>query len=507
MKKKLVAHFVAAAALIMIAGCVSGGASAAPVEFQQAGEHESILTMSGNVAIIQLDGKEEEIGITKFLQSGLAGHEWIGPIPTGPHNMVMKYTRSIDQYAHKVSVNKEISHGFLPGRSYRVSGWTEVKSEILTSKIDLVSISDIRLRILDATDESLYRIQNRKVMKIPTLYLGFRLNPITFSPDSSMIAYIDVTDIDICNAADGTLIKTIFGHKKEVVSVWFSADGRHIFSFALDNTVKQWDVGQGTEIKTISVGKANVTAYSPVANRIAAAVGKNIEVYDTDTGQKLTTFSAHKQRVHDMWFSPDGSTIISVSDPGMNYRKTDVLLWEAGSGKQISSVTLDFALYAAGWHPSGEHIAVGFFQDASSGGIGRGAAPMITILDGKTLDKQKEFDAFGEKVLTLSYSPDGTKILCVTSEESVSTINNAILLDAETGTELRVFTTNTNKAAIFYGGWNPAGTQVAFSTTRRRFDDTTIPNCYQIWDAGVNVHTPAPSADNSEIGNDTGKEL
>ncbi len=51
--------------------------------------------------------------------------------------------------------------------------------------------------------------------------------------------------------ADGTLVKEMAGHEKQVYSVTFHPDGKSLFTGDLGGSVRQWDTAAGTELKKL----------------------------------------------------------------------------------------------------------------------------------------------------------------------------------------------------------------------------------------------------------------
>jgi WD40 repeat protein len=69
----------------------------------------------------------------------------------------------------------------------------------------------------------------------------------------------------LCNAADGELRATLLGHKRGVVSLSFSPDGRTLASLSHDGTVRLWNVATGQELFTLIDDASHVksVAFTP----------------------------------------------------------------------------------------------------------------------------------------------------------------------------------------------------------------------------------------------------
>ena len=80
---------------------------------------------------------------------------------------------------------------------------------------------------------------------------------VVMSPDGKLLAAGSLdTVVRIWDAATGTLLDKLKGHKDSVYSVAFSPDGKFLVSGSLDKTLKMWDMAgvnharvQGEETK------------------------------------------------------------------------------------------------------------------------------------------------------------------------------------------------------------------------------------------------------------------
>lgn len=125
-------------------------------------------------------------------------------------------------------------------------------------------------------------------------------------------------------------IQRFEGHTKAVNAVAISADGRFALSGSGDNTLKLWDIEEGTCLRTFEGNTAKVESVALSADgRFAVSGGRdnNVKVWDTQTGKCLKTFEAHHS-VKVAAFSPD-RLALSGSFLGLS----DTLkLWDISTG-------------------------------------------------------------------------------------------------------------------------------------------------------------------------------
>ncbi|MDR1930368.1 MAG: WD40 repeat domain-containing protein, partial [Treponema sp.] len=212
---------------------------------------------------------------------------------------------------------------------------------------------------------------------------------------------------------------------------------------------------QGVNVLAVQSDSIDSIAFSPDGQRIAAATGKTIKLWNVETGQTIRTMTGHNFGVHMAAFSPDGTRIISVS-----YRAIKV--FDPNTGREISGIDSEDRIAFAACSPDGSSIAAvheeggeikiwnletgkatraiptagkgsGFKAADSPNGryIATGHSDSkIVILDIETARELRTLTGHGDDVNAIAFSPDGRRILSGSSD------NSAKLWDVQTGREL-----------------------------------------------------------------------
>jgi WD40 repeat protein len=179
------------------------------------------------------------------------------------------------------------------------------------------------------------------------------------SGSSSGIGYSDNT-IKIWDAETGQETLTLAGHAGSVRSVIYNHDGSQIISCSDDGTIRIWDARDGTVIKTISVPKSgpspvSLAVPSPDTQRIAAATGNKIIIYNAQTGQELFKLTGHEGKVSDAAFTSDGSSLISA-DSGLG---NTIRIWNLSNGGETGRLRGGSDIKSIQISPDGKYFAVG----------------------------------------------------------------------------------------------------------------------------------------------------
>ena len=161
---------------------------------------------------------------------------------------------------------------------------------------------------------------------------------------------------------------TCLGHKGDVECVAFSPDGKHIASAGRDGTIRAWHTATGSNVFTLGPaedgnlgpGSVKCVAFSRDGKRIASGsdyyrggqlLGE-VNVWDANSGQRLTRLRGHSGWVMSVAFSPDGKRVASASDD------RTIKLWDTATGFEILTLRGHTArVTSVAFSPDGHRLA------------------------------------------------------------------------------------------------------------------------------------------------------
>jgi len=286
------------------------------------------------------------------------------------------------------------------------------------------------------------------------------------------------TTIRLWEVSSSKQLKAFEGHSREVISVAFSQDGKHILSSGLDSTVRFWDVesgnqiwsydpdeygnrlycaispggryalvgvtdaykhfnGQGhTRLLELSTGKiirefqedhAETLCFSPNGDHFLSANYTNaLHLWDVLTAKKPKTFGDYlNQPVYSALVTPDNRKILSAYEDGV------LILWDLMTGELVQKFKGESCAYGLAISPDGEYAfsAHGDLQ-------GRwGTVCLWGIASGKLIWAYERDDVLsGSQPL---FSPDGRYVITYSCD------NELRLWDLQQRKQLDFFPENT----------------------------------------------------------------
>ena len=275
---------------------------------------------------------------------------------------------------------------------------------------------------------------------------------IAFSPDGRTFASQNKrTAVCLWDTHTGKQKRILANTGASVKQLRFSPDGRVLASANVNQSIDLWNPHTGE--RKLSLGGDNMF-FSPDGSTLVTISGNDICLSDTLTGQYKQTFTGHNSGVRSILFSPDGSLLASGNKDGT------VSLWHIRTGErtdiQHRHTNSPFSL-----SPDGTVIASG----------NRDRNGTVSLWNIRTGEQQQTLSGHEYWVNCVSFSPNG-KILA--SGGGDGTI---YLWDLPTGQRKSVFTGYTvgyqrahqYTKAITRLAFNPDGTTLISACA-----DTTV---------------------------------
>lgn len=241
------------------------------------------------------------------------------------------------------------------------------------------------------------------------------INSVVFSPDLDPANQILATGggdkVIKLWRRDGTELGTLTGHKDDITTIDFSADGQTIVTADYSGVIKRWQ-RNGTPLddpKHPNLSKAPTVwslSVSPTDGAIAAAYGDGTIALWNQQGKFQNAWKGHQKPIYSVQFSPNGQTISTASEDGT------IKLWTRSGSSPIATLSGHKAMvYSAKFSPDGQKL-VSASQDQTAIVWDRTTGKPLATLKGHTSDV---FDAV--------FSPDGKTLATASRDNTIKLWN------------------------------------------------------------------------------------
>ncbi|MEK6258472.1 MAG: c-type cytochrome domain-containing protein [Planctomycetota bacterium] len=187
------------------------------------------------------------------------------------------------------------------------------------------------------------------------------ITSVAASPNGKWLAVARPHAVEVLNAADRAIAKTLTGHTGAINDVSFSANGEWLCvasgETGLVGEATLWKTTDWTRGRVVQGHRDSIYAaqLSPDATMLAtASYDRDAMTWDVASGQLLKTFSGHNDAVYGLAFAPNGKLLATASGD------RTVKLWDVATGQRLdtfSQPSKDQSTVA--FSPNGRFVAAG----------------------------------------------------------------------------------------------------------------------------------------------------
>ncbi|GAA2101361.1 hypothetical protein GCM10009759_34990 [Kitasatospora saccharophila] len=224
---------------------------------------------------------------------------------------------------------------------------------------------------------------------------------IEFSPDGGLLAVGDLQGGIHLGGPGAGEPRTLPGHRRQVESLAWSADGGLLFSGGGDRTVRVWDARTGQPLRTVDVGNPADThdesvralAAGPDGRVFAAGTSPGaVRLWDADSGAPLRTLQDSGPWAKSLAFDPTGSFLVAGSRNGAR-------LWQLDRDGSVPLAGPREVVFSVAVSPDGRTVA--------GGGMDR----KVWLWDARTGALLHTLTDLNGWVAKVAFTPDGGSLV------------------------------------------------------------------------------------------------
>jgi WD40 repeat protein len=268
-----------------------------------------------------------------------------------------------------------------------------------------------------------YSTAFERMAHLPDLHTG------TFAPDGMSVAGTDTSGkVILWDIKNGRQIG-VFSSISAVNQVTFSLDGKFLAGSG-GRSLTIWNVNTRKVEYTFSVPyEIYSMSWKPTSDKIALAGRNSIQILDVlNNNIEALNMNAGGEAIYKLAWSHTDNLLAVAAIEGSSIEDNSLQIWNV-STKQMRQVIQAGHIDDIDWHPKQPLLATANRQSSNN------TAPSVKVWNPITGKLMGELNRYTHDVLSVKWSPDGTKLLTVSADNtakiadwpSQSTSNQSIL--------------------------------------------------------------------------------
>ncbi len=234
----------------------------------------------------------------------------------------------------------------------------------------------------------------------------------------------DDNTVKIWNLNTGKLLRTLSDNEEAVTSILISPNGKNLISASRDKTIKFWNLKNGKLQRTIKAETVPLTMSTDGKTLFSGNDDGQIQLFDISTGKLRQTLTPAKPKdpyfdfqkasaISSIAVSKDGKFLVNngYDDSHQSIKETDgknIKVWNLETGKLVHNFSVGIgSIDAVALSPDGKTFASG------------GYAYEINLWDVETGKKLHTLSAKQGGVNAIVFSPDGKIIVSSSGNKSI----------------------------------------------------------------------------------------
>jgi hypothetical protein len=222
---------------------------------------------------------------------------------------------------------------------------------------------------------------------------------VGISPDGAWLAAGDKRGkLRVWKLSDLSHAYVIPAHEGRLTKLVFSPDSKLLATTSYSGEVRLWQVTDGKQVRSLKIGQQEVSALLFLTETRLVTAGRKTEVWDLETGEKVTTVSSERVSQPILGLSPDRETLLFTDGEGRSQG------WNVESEKPTGLALSGSGARLVAFSPDGARIAT-YAGDST-----------VRLWNAQTRSVTQVFDATGDRTTALQWLPD-SGALVVASEQ------------------------------------------------------------------------------------------